>query len=275
MIAATNTATVQVDAHSVVGHQHGVNQDYVFSSVDPVPYVILGDGCSSSPYTDIGVRLLVLGARQALLNHLAAQLIPSIDSLAQEAVLHAHATLRLSGLPPATLDATLIVAFVHQGYAHVYLYGDGAVIQVNHTGQHTLTAIEYSHNAPYYPSYRVDKIRDREYRAKSIAHSKSIIVNGNISCKNVLAPSYFHIALTNLAALVIASDGLDSVIDTRRPKTLTREEVVEHFLEFRNANGAFVQRRLRRTLKQWAKQGIVNSDDLSVGALVFHSPGGE
>jgi hypothetical protein len=237
--------------------------------------MILGDGCSSSPHTDIGVRLLVMGARQVLLNYLAARLIPSADALAQEVVQHAYAALRLTGLPLASLDATLSVAFVYDGYAHVYLYGDGALIQVNLSGQSTLTAIQYSHNAPYYPSYRVDKTRDKDYRLKSQDHRKTVVINGQASHGTVLAPTYYRIAVMELSALVIASDGLDNVIDTRQPKAMAREEVAGQFLEFTNANGAFVQRRLKRTLKQWAKQGIVNSDDLSVGAMVFASPGGE
>lgn len=275
MITVINTAKVHVDTHSVIGHQHGVNQDYAFSSVEPVPYFILGDGCSSSPHTDIGVRLLVMGARQSMLNHLAARLLPSVDALAQEAAQHAHAALRLTGLPLASLDATLSVAIVYDGYAHVYLYGDGVLIQIDHSGQRTLTAIQYSHNAPYYPSYRVDKARDSDYRLKSHDHSKTVVINGHASRETVLAPTYYRVPVTDLSTLVIASDGMDSVIDTRQPRILSREEVAGQFLKFKNANGAFVQRRLKRTLKQWVQQGIVNSDDLSIGAMVFTSPGGE
>ena len=58
-----------------IGATHAVCQDYViarsgettFGSPNAGPYIILSDGCSSSPDTDMGARLLVKAMDQTLI----------------------------------------------------------------------------------------------------------------------------------------------------------------------------------------------------------------
>src|SRR5215203_2249321 len=53
-------APMNTDCFFNIGATHSVCQDYVVAS----PYLILSDGCSSSPDTDIGARLLVKAAER-------------------------------------------------------------------------------------------------------------------------------------------------------------------------------------------------------------------
>ncbi len=52
---------MNTDWFSSQGSQHRINQDYVLSGND---YVILSDGCSMAPNSDIGARLLTHSAKQ-------------------------------------------------------------------------------------------------------------------------------------------------------------------------------------------------------------------
>jgi hypothetical protein len=45
---------------------HRFCQDYVCQGWDPIPHLILADGCSATPDSDLGARLLVLNARHLL-----------------------------------------------------------------------------------------------------------------------------------------------------------------------------------------------------------------
>ena len=58
--------TVALDSYYTIGKVHLYCQDYVFQGWKPVPHVILADGCSASPNSDVGARLLVLNARREL-----------------------------------------------------------------------------------------------------------------------------------------------------------------------------------------------------------------
>ncbi|HYO91642.1 MAG TPA: hypothetical protein VEQ40_08400, partial [Pyrinomonadaceae bacterium] len=69
---------MNADSAFLIGATHAVCQDYAVagngtpderaavSNLQANPYVILSDGCSSSPDTDIGARLLVKAAEQVL-----------------------------------------------------------------------------------------------------------------------------------------------------------------------------------------------------------------
>lgn len=261
---------MNVDSHYVIGHSHLNNEDYAISGMEPVPYMILADGCSSSDFSDIGARMLVMSAKEYLMNHIASGLVPDARDLGLYAALKAEAAVTVAGTPLSAIDATLIVAFVKDDQVYVYLYGDGALFYTDREADFHLTQVDYSHNAPYYPSYQVDKPRDREYRALSVLAQKWVTTDGAQTTVDLYTPTVRVLPLARLRTLVVTSDGLASFVNTQNAESIPADTVARALVTFKNTTGDFVKRRIKRSLKTMAKDGIYNSDDISIAAMVFY-----
>ncbi len=264
--------SINVDSHYVIGQSHLNNEDYAISNVAPFPHMILADGCSSSAHSDIGARMLVMAAREYLLNDARTSSPTNPEHLAVFAALKAEAATRVVGAPTTSIDATLAVAFIRDDNAYVYLFGDGSVFVRKTTGEEQLVTVDYSHNAPYYPSYRADSARDAEYKARSGNAVKVVTVQGERKQEPLLSPTVFTFPVERLSLLMITSDGLSSFIDTQSARSIEASTITSELTRMRNTNGAFMKRKLKRALKTWSRDGIHNSDDLSVGAMVFTPP---
>lgn len=268
---------INIDTHFVIGHSHLVNEDYAIGGVEPSPWMVVADGCSSSPQTDIGSRLLAMAAREYLIGHLAAGTEPEANELAQYAALKAEAASRVIGLPLQSIDATLVVAFVtgagDSQTVKVIAIGDGAIVYTDRQGEMKLIEIEYSHNAPYYPSYRVDRARDGLYVEQSANAVKTVTMNGAAEEEGVREPTVISIPVDGLSSLLIASDGLASFVNVATKQVVPIEGIARSLVAFRNTTGEFLKRKMRRALKGWSKDDVFNSDDLSVAAMVFDKGG--
>lgn len=262
---------VHVDTHFVIGGGHLVNEDYAAAGLSPTPWMVLADGCSASPDTDIGARLLVAAARE----YLTAQRESTAAELAVHSAFRAEAAARVLGLPPSVLDATLVAAFIQGDSVNVILLGDGAVCYTDRAGTLHLIEVEYSHNAPYYPAYRLDKDKDDTYRRRSAAGGavKTVRTDGRTRIEPLFEPTVLRLPVANLESLLIASDGIGSFRHKASGKSLSAEDVARRLTDFRGVAGGFVKRKLKRALKQWAGEGVVHDDDLSIGAMVFQREG--
>lgn len=260
---------INVDSHYVIGHSHLNNEDFAISGVEPVPYMILADGCSSSDYSDIGARMLVMSAKAYLLNQLTAGQVPEAGELGLHVALKAVAAVKAVGTSVSSIDATLIASFVNKKQVYVYMYGDGAVFYRDREGEFDLINVEYSHNAPYYLSYRLDKRRDSHYKSISGKEEKIVTRNSVREMESIYEPTVITIPVEALFSLVIVSDGVSSFINTTNAQVIDTESIVKILGSFRNTNGDFVKRRIKRALKVMSKQGVYNGDDLSMAAMVF------
>ena len=98
----------------------------------PFPYVILADGCSAAPDSDLGARLLALNARR-LLPWFALPVADEVERVArhwrlgQRLIRRAARQARALGVDEDVLDATLIVAWCDGATVYVHLYGDGCI----------------------------------------------------------------------------------------------------------------------------------------------------
>ena len=147
----------------VKGDTHEVCEDYATSlkirgtdlSLPYNPLVIVSDGCSAVPNSDVGSRLLTLSAKKVMARVIADGETPEPDELGD---------LILQSLIPIaeTLDAvdtcyaTLLAGFVLDGQCHVYAYGDGLWYWRSRSGEMSFTAIEDVQNAPPYLIFRHD-----------------------------------------------------------------------------------------------------------------------
>ena len=121
---------MHADDFFTIGNSHVICDDYATSRADGPLRAVVSDGCSGSPNTDCGSRIL---ANLALRN-------PNWSS--QEA----GDVRRQRFLPVDSLDATLLIAEVDSSYITVSAYGDGVIAAQGKDG--VITAIHHVRRPP-------------------------------------------------------------------------------------------------------------------------------
>ena len=267
-----------LDAYYTIGRLHLFCQDYAISGWEPVPHLILADGCSAAPDSDLGARLLTLNARRLLPR--LARLTDDRDHLAwhwplgQRLIRRAARQARDLGLDPAVLDATLLIAWCDGTTVYVHLYGDGCLAVRRADGGIATIRVEYAENAPYYLSYLLDPERWALYQ-EAIGEpetAQSIYYQSDVAESNRQerfdAPTVFSFDLATFPVVAVATDGLDSFVSAETGARLDLQPVAHTMLDFHRLDGAFVQRRLREALADYAQRQVINVDDISMGAFV-------
>jgi len=258
--------TMNADAIINIGSTHSLCQDYAIARNG---YVILSDGCSSSPDTDIGARLLARALDQALSAHPTTE----IASLHQDAARTALDWANMLRLPSQSVDATLLSVHVSGEDVIVACSGDGVIILESHTHVLDIYAISSPSGYPFYPTYvhqpdRLAELINNDRSTKTIKDLRST----NLTTSNSLTVTFkFHVADYKYAA--IASDGINSFFHTqqaangKRLEPLSLSAVLDEFWSFKNSHGAFVERRLKRFKKDTQLKGWQHADDLAVGVI--------
>lgn len=255
-----------IDNFLIQGNSHTICEDYTYYAQDD--YFIVADGCSSSPNTDIGARLLT-HLFSAELEHNRPLTVDSLDKILKKATEIIH-SFKLSSF---SLDSTLLCGYIKDKIININLFGDGYLFVKYKDGSNLIIEIEYTDNAPYYLRVNCDELYKKQWlehfpnnRLKIIEYIQNSIsktMNSNVTNY----PSY-SFDLDNIEYIGIASDGLASFVnplgDIKSPK-----EVIDDILSFKNNKGAFVKRRLKKMIKNYGKDGFHNYDDVSVA--VFHN----
>jgi len=293
---------MKIDSFLKIGHSHEQCQDYILTGTDPCPYIILADGCSGAEDSDIGARLLChtalkyLKKNQSRLDRLDAPEKVGQDIIVDAAfALKVHFNTRID-----CLDSTLIIAYKFQGYYHIYMYGDGVVFRVDPDNNINYTRVYYKPNAPGYLRYRIDgyeKYQDSHVVKLTDSHF-------GLNSYDSMEPWHHIIHEGDIKTLLIASDGVESFLyndqvifktlynelrhvvlndsprgsitempkiieSTLNPeiKELKWENVVGEMIDFKNTNGVFLKRRVKKVMKNYLKKGFINDDDLSIGCF--------
>ena len=270
---------IALDSHYTIGRLHLLCQDYVCQGWKPFPYVVLSDGCSAAPDSDLGARLLTLNARRllpwfALPVANEAERVDRHWRLGRRIVRRAARQARDLGINEDVLDATLLVAWCVEDTVYVHLYGDGCIAARRTNGEITVIEVEYAENAPYYLSYLLDQERHDLYASAigdpSIAQSVHYLSETGATRR--LEPfntaTVFSFSLAALPTVAIATDGLHSLVNAETGDRLGTLPVARELLDFADINDGFVTRRLRQALVGYGRQGVFNFDDLSLGAFV-------
>lgn len=256
-----------------IGRSHSVCQDYAVAGNGERPYVIVADGCSSSPDTDIGARLL---ARIAARSYRAGA-----PELNLERVVRRSGKLAVDlGLNPCCLDATLLTATVRGDQWHVLAAGDGVVAWQDCDGRVHVRTISYSGGYPEYPSYLAAPDRRRSFDALSDNHSSlrrmTLEADGQVVHLPTvqLAPGGYRESgsVRDTAWVALLSDGATSFVgrsDAGQSAAVDLGTVLTELLRFKCMQGVFVQRRLARFSQQCSARGWFHQDDLTLGALSF------
>lgn len=287
----------EVDNIFVIGNSHEVCQDYSYSGMirDIIPYAIICDGCSSSPDTDIGARILAHGLRSVLestdvsvflceekrkhegFNDLA--LFQHIKSNLQWRMMN---VVREFKLKFNSVDSTVRLAFISDNKLFLFHFGDGYTILKNHTTNIIMKNIYAKFNfdrksLPYYFAYGTD-LYSNYIRYDRLC--KDFQVETEKGIRSVLAYTqtdnnfYEVIDLNTLErnskySISLISDGIETFYDNEGK--VNTEDAINSFLAFKNFNGTFVNRRIRKYLLQSAKLNRKHYDDISIASIVFET----
>lgn len=260
---------IQTDTFLKIGKTHQVCEDYIISGDLPTKYVILSDGCSSSKNTEMGARIICHLAKQYLHYRKLDYRFPNLDydEMGLWIIHNAELTARQLGLPVNCLDATLVVSYEHDGRFYIYMYGDGVVVTEHISGVISVMEIEYTKNAPYYLSYRIDPERMDLFHKMG----QDLIIKSTFEddYKNTYAYDYktlFHFDVDTTPKILVCSDGIASFMKGAEPEQTI--EIAEEFLTYKSTKGEFLKRRLKRAIKIYEANSINHHDDLSVGAFL-------
>ena len=283
---------LQIDPYFTNGKVNKVCQDYVIHGETPVPYVILCDGCSSSKFTDVGARILAHSAKEALnvlkpfdvlyTNHYQDYW----DDFGSAAISFAKGSIKNLGLPNESLDATLMVMFYieEEDVLRCLTYGDGSIIFLKNNNPTTIYDFSYEGNAPYYLSYRIDPERRKLYENFSKEFNgvtqkrHTIFMDGTTHpfCKSGALYNRENIINCDLGAgkffngALLCSDGISSFVNFESTDRISIEDITREFTAFKNFNGEFIKRRIRRAMDDLCKKQIHNTDDVSIGGIIFN-----
>jgi hypothetical protein len=268
-----------------IGATHSVCEDYAIAA-NPTganPYVVLSDGCSTSPDTDIGARLLVKAAEQVL----KADFVQEPTGMHNRAVHLALNWSKLLELPIQAIDATLLTAHVFNDEVVASCSGDGLIVVESTDGEIDVYSISYPSGYPLYPAYidqpaRLELFTSTEFSYKQVQHFHSSSKDAPLQLESTRFSNditeVIRIKAVDCKVVSLCSDGLHSFLynapnaGSRSVEPVNITDVIKELLSFKSLNGAFVARRVKKFMKECGARGWQHSDDLSIAAI--HVGGG-
>lgn len=268
---------MHADAHFVKGRSHRICEDYALAgSIGGGPFVVLCDGCSSSPHTDFGARILAHSFKDVLVTLRTV----SVTELPMLAVAQAHVRAQSLGLDATSLDCTLLAAWVENGEVHIVQTGDGGIVYKYRDGHMMLRHLEFASGAPFYLSYALDNPRREKYFQEYGSEATITVHRSSDGGKFVpglctaCLPEDFgegglvnDIPLDEVEAVGIFSDGVSTFRHRKNSGRVSAEYVLHKMMSFKTPRGAFIQRRMKRVLKDFEQDGIAPEDDVSLAAI--------
>ena len=249
-----------------IGSTHRVCQDYALAGrTEDTAYAILADGCSGSPDTDIGARLLAKSAQHRL-------------PLYAGAIENAAACAGTLNLPPASLDATLLTLTAADGTFTARCFGDGVIALGRHDGTIEAFVVSFAASYPRYLSYTLDADRLQRWHEQP-ANEKTVTrwVLGEMSHAEPETSQQqcelFTGDLSDCRFVAVLSDGVQSftqslTTDTSRTtQSVPVPDVLQLLLAFKGGQGQFVQRRVRAFQRECAARGWTHADDVSLAVV--------
>jgi len=258
----------QVDHIAVGKNPFQPCPDAALSGLLPVPHAVVADGCSASPGSAAGALILALCAARQIATDLShtGELSDCAD-FGDRAIHRAAAVGRELGLGPMAMDATLLIACAAGGTVWVYAYGDGHIVTQSRSGapdQHRV--LSYDTNAPFYLSYRLDADRESRYR-ETLGGRLEIEDAGQGRVVHPFdAPVCYAFPMDTLRTVLLGSDGSGSFVDPEG-FPVPSGDVVSRLSAFKHTQGAFIQRRVRRALREMQAAGIRHTDDISIAGI--------
>lgn len=273
--------TFITDAAYMIGSTHRVCQDYARAGIATLPFAVVSDGCSSSNDTDCGARLLALAFSDCvrsmgdhLKNPPKFYLQYELERIFGFSVNTADAARRLLGLPRTATDATLLALIADEQDMHVIMGGDGVVVFGYRSGECDIISLTYPASAPRYPRYELDpataeafmRIKDNQpVFQRMFGRQDDFSVETRLLTPDDY-PTTFSVPLTDLRFAAVLSDGAMSLV-RNKAESIPLQESIARICQFKSFTGEFVLRRLRAVQREFAREGIEHTDDLSIAAI--------
>lgn len=243
------------DCYFFIGKSHDICQDYAYAGLNANNnhVAIVADGCSSSPDTDFGSRLLT---RASILCGEKSDHFNFDDLLAKTII---KATSENTWLDSYCYDSTLLYCELIDNVVHVVIAGDGLLfVRERETQNFHTYKFTYSSGAPYYLNYLMDKERNKQYleRFSSIVE---IEYNGeNIENKDIRP--YYCFDANKFDLIGVSTDGIFSF---DRPY----QDILSEITAFKNYTGYFVKRRIKKFFNNCHETKQLPFDDFSVSMI--------
>jgi hypothetical protein len=293
---------MKADSYFEIGATHLVCQDYALAYADDeFAYAIISDGCTSSPNTDIGARLISIIARDALVYLNQRRPIEMTDiTILRELVVKKCLEVKGSlSLPVDAFDATLLIAFSYKDYPpYLLAWGDGNFIIKYKDGVVRTISISYDKSMPYYLSYQMSHAKDLAYRDQQQEGEIHIVQNlydfptndtriGSPGWESTSSdyPPYLCVIHRleewtdkdkGISQIVVSSDGLQSFqFDPKSDEYLKNDKVFPlsdiypGIINYKNLIGEFAVRRMKSLEKENRTKHIIHYDDVSCAAIVL------
>lgn len=273
---------MNVDTFFTIGSTHKICQDYVLHGTNDNPYVILSDGCSSSPDSDFGSRILCKSLQPLIYNF-----DYNINSLLDAVFRNAHNLAKTMVIEDDALCATLVFCRIENGFFKTYSVGDSVIAAKDKSGTVHFIEYEFASGAPYYLRYEIDNMKEGYFAkfGKEVYRKTSQIYNRipvgveiSLEAKEQVEfdKIYFEekFAIEDYEWVAIMSDGassfqqLKTTSTTKQNVSVTKEKTLyQQILAFKGYFGEFVQRRCQKAFKEFDEQNIHNYDDFSIGVI--------
>jgi serine/threonine protein phosphatase PrpC len=265
----------------VIGQTHDVCQDYASAGIlREGAFAVVADGCSSSPDTDVGARLLVKAA-ELLVEKLDTRSDDAVEWYHATAVGQAFAHADVLGVDPRCVDATLLTIRAHGRRFIATCFGDGAIVLKDHSGDITVYSVTFAESYPRYPSYFADARRlaaldARTENVKEVIRTRLTPDGRMLSRETSTSHRAIEIvsgSIDEFTLVAVMSDGVNSFTTavasetSRRSERLGLEKVLPELVAFKSPTGAFVQRRLNRFRVECHRRGWNHLDDLAIAAI--------
>ena len=249
---------IYFDKFSEIGSSHKENEDFAVIGDEENPFIIVSDGCSSSKNTSTGSRLLSLCAAEELRNNPLEVASVGINSIYKASILRSSL-----GINKESLDVTLMIAYMREGVINVSVWGDGFIYVKKLSEDYFVTELSYSPEIPYYLSYKIDGSRDFLY----CRPYGSIIKTENDSEVPVKNASHWRMRADGIEYIMLSTDGVSSF--QKDNVDIPQEEINKQITAFKRLNGEFIGRRMKRMMKNNAKDGVRHYDDLTIAGMSF------
>ena len=243
------------------GRHHAVCQDYGVTSPSG-DLVVLSDGCSSSPNTDVGARLLCLAAVRA----------PNLAQSTLRVIQQANNLREAMGLDPNCIDATLLALACDDASTTAIIWGDGAVVARKRDGTVIAHEVSCSGSAPPYLSYLLSSSRLAAYAQAGFGQVEVARWGDPAADTQVLERRTSQDIESGISfrfegdfdAVLVFTDGYKTGTDPGG-KPVDPAEVLLEMSRIQAGNFA-VRRRFRMMVRD---RGWSFGDDFGVGALTF------